>query len=112
VNKFGNEWTRIPDGTPYLKEPVESRFLSPSGYYNVALFPERPADLYVSSEAEDSRWAIDVVETAGDALRVAGMAWRHEGVLDDAFWFEFEIGNTASITFWGNQVVHRRDEQA
>jgi len=84
-------------------------FEGPGGTYRLHIDPGPPHGLEVATPKFRETWSIERAETRSSLLRLSGMAWPAEGVIDATAWFVLTLGEDPSIEYWGDRMLLRRD---
>jgi hypothetical protein len=63
----------------------------------------------VSHHDNLDRWPIYLRFRQADVFRLCGMTHPMPGLLSDGYWYDFVLGPTTTITYWGNQKIFRAD---
>ena len=109
LSKTMSKWTRIPDGTPWIKKERKFRFHGPNGPYTITLSPSSLEYLRINFDNAEELWPMNIVEVQGSTFKISGLAdWVPEILLDEC-WYEFVIGSERAITYIGSKGYRRKD---
>jgi len=104
-----DHWTQISDDAVVVKKDWILRFNCPRGEYTLVLEPSSPEIIRVRFDNEEKFWPITTKAVNGSYYKLSGLAdWVPE-ILADVCWFELILGAECSITYWGDRVIHRKD---
>jgi hypothetical protein len=102
-------WTRIGDNDVASFGKQTFRFEAAEGYYFVVADEADQAFVQVSHHDNLYRWPIYLKFRQADCFKLCGMTHPMPRLLSDVYWYEFVLGPTTTITYWGDRVVFRSD---
>ena len=104
-----DHWTQISDDAVVVKKDRILFFNCPRGEYALVLERSSPESIRVRFDNKEEFWTISTKAVSGSNYKLSGLAdWVPE-ILADVCWFELVLGAECSITYWGDQVIHRKD---
>ena len=104
-----SDWTRIGDNDVASFGKHTFRFEAAEGYYFVAADETDQSFVQVSHHDTLHRWPIYLKHRQAHFFKLCGMTLPIPGLLSDGYWYEFVLGPTTTITYWGDRKIIRAD---
>ena len=103
------EWKQVSDDSVLIENERTLLFDFPGGEYAVVLKPSSQELLTIRFCESEELWPIMTKAIKGTDNKFSGLAdWVPE-ILGEVCWYELILGETCSMTYWGDQVIYRTD---
>lgn len=88
-------------------------FAHPGGVYQVTVDDGDQNHIVLHHTGVELRWNIEIKEFCDGTFRLQGVAYGGEAgdLLDDTYWFELLLTTPSTITYYGDRVIVRQDQE-
>lgn len=104
-----SNWNRVGDNQKAAFGLRDIVFPLADGSYVLNVNDDNQDYLICRHGESEERWEILLKESNGSDFRLSGMTHSSPGILEDAAWFQLVLNERPTVSYWGDQVLIRKD---